>query len=301
MEKITPFIWFNSNAEEAVNFYLSVFKKGKILSVSRYGKEGQEMHKKKPGTVMAIDFIIEGQHFTALNGGPEFPINEAVSFVVHCRTQQEVDYYWDKLTEGGQEVQCGWLKDKYGVSWQIVPDALGKIMSTAGPRIGKVMEAFFKMKKIDIRALQHAARPTTVITVRTTVRTTSKKTWEYWNNPRHIVNWYVARSDWETPYANNNPVRGGSFTITMAAKDKSQKFDFTGIYSKVVPERHVEYEIPDGRKVMITFIPRKGATEIVEAFETENTHTLREQRTGWQAILNTFKRYVEKSEHKTLS
>jgi predicted 3-demethylubiquinone-9 3-methyltransferase (glyoxalase superfamily) len=148
--KITPFLWFDTQAEEAAKFYVSVFKDSKMGQVSRYG-EGMPLPK---GTVMTAAFEIEGQPFIALNGGPQFKFTEAVSFVVNCDTQKEIDYYWDKLTaSGGKEVQCGWLKDKYGLSWQIVPTVLPELVKKSG----RVMEALLHMKKLDIAALQQAA------------------------------------------------------------------------------------------------------------------------------------------------
>jgi len=149
-QKITPFLWFDNQAEEAAKFYVSVFKDAKMGQVSRYG-EGMPLPK---GTVMTAAFEIEGQPFVALNGGPQFKFTEAVSFVVNCDTQKEIDYYWDKLTAGGgKEVQCGWLKDKYGLSWQIVPTVLPELVKKSG----RVMEALMHMKKLDIAALQRAA------------------------------------------------------------------------------------------------------------------------------------------------
>ena len=149
-QKITPFLWFDNQAEEAAKFYVSVFKDAKMGQVSRYG-DGMPLPK---GTVMTAAFEIEGQPFVALNGGPQFKFTEAVSFVVNCDTQKEIDYYWDKLTAGGgKEVQCGWLKDKYGLSWQIVPTVLPELVKKSG----RVMEALMHMKKLDIVALERAA------------------------------------------------------------------------------------------------------------------------------------------------
>jgi len=129
MQKIIPCLWFDNQAEEAANFYTSIFKNSKIGNISRYGKEGYEIHGREEGTVMTIEFEIDGQKFTALNGGPVFKFNEAISFVVNCANQEEIDYYWEKLTtSGGQESVCGWLKDKYGVSWQIVPDIMRELV-----------------------------------------------------------------------------------------------------------------------------------------------------------------------------
>jgi predicted 3-demethylubiquinone-9 3-methyltransferase (glyoxalase superfamily) len=155
MAKITPFLWFDNNAEEAVNFYTSVFKNSKIGTVHRYGDRGPG----PKGTVMTASFTIDGLEFTALNGGPVFKFNESISFVVHCKDQAEVDYYWEKLTsDGGKEVECGWLKDKFGLSWQIVPDALFELLGDKDPvKSQKVMQAMLQMKKIDVAKLKQAA------------------------------------------------------------------------------------------------------------------------------------------------
>jgi predicted 3-demethylubiquinone-9 3-methyltransferase (glyoxalase superfamily) len=156
VQKISPFLWFDNQAEEAVKFYISIFKNSKIGKVTRYGKEGYEIHRMREGTVMTIDFEIEGQKFVALNGGPMFKFNEAISFQVNCKDQKEVDYYWENLSEGGDKnaQQCGWLKDKYGVSWQIVPILLAKMMQDKDiKKSQKVMKAMLQMHKIDINTL----------------------------------------------------------------------------------------------------------------------------------------------------
>jgi len=155
MPKITPFLWFNSNAEEAANFYASVFKNSKVKAVTRYSGAGPG----PKGSVMTVNFELDGQEFTALNGGPQFTFTEAVSFVVNCDTQQDVDYYWEKLTAGGQESQCGWLKDKYGLSWQIVPKALPRLLQQTDPKKAqRVVQALLQMKKLDVGALERAAQ-----------------------------------------------------------------------------------------------------------------------------------------------
>ena len=157
MQKITPFLWFNDNADEAVKFYTSIFKKSKIGKIARYDEAGEKAAGRPAGSVMMIEFEIEGQDFIALNGGPHFKFNEAVSFVVSCKTQTEVDYYWNKLSAGGKEVQCGWLTDKFGLSWQIVPTILGELMSDKDPvKSQRVMEAMLKMVKLDINKLKAA-------------------------------------------------------------------------------------------------------------------------------------------------
>lgn len=153
MQKITPFLWFDNQAEAAADFYTTVFKHSEILNITRYGEAGPG----PAGCAMTVKFRLGSQEFLALNGGPVFKFNEAISFVVHCETQEEVDELWEKLGEGGQEVECGWLKDKYGVSWQIVPTALGELLSDPDPeRSQRVMKAMLQMKKIDIAALQRA-------------------------------------------------------------------------------------------------------------------------------------------------
>ena len=152
-------MWFDNNAEEAVQFYVSIFKNSNIGNVTHYGNEGYEIHKKKEGTVMTIDFEIEGQKFLALNGGPIFRFNEAISFQIYCETQDEVDYYWDKLTEGGDKNAqvCGWLKDKFGVSWQVVPTVLVKMLQDKdSKKTENVMRVMLQMQKLDINALTKA-------------------------------------------------------------------------------------------------------------------------------------------------
>jgi predicted 3-demethylubiquinone-9 3-methyltransferase (glyoxalase superfamily) len=156
-QQITPFLWFNNNAQEAVNFYVSIFKDAKILETARYGDAGPG----PKGSVMIIKFQLNGLEFTALNGGPAYTFNPAVSFVVNCENQAEVDHYWDKLVEGGKPIQCGWLVDKFGLSWQIVPTALPRLLMDKDPAKAKrVMEAMMKMVKLDIPTLENAAKAT---------------------------------------------------------------------------------------------------------------------------------------------
>lgn len=159
VHKITPCLWFDDQAEEAVTFYTATFNNSKIVTVSRYGEAGKEIHGKPAGSVMTVAFELEGQTFTALNGGPIFKFNEAISFQVDCETQAEVDHYWTKLSEGGDPnaQQCGWLKDRYGVSWQIVPRALvDMLMDPDAGKSQRVMTAMLRMKKIDIGELKRA-------------------------------------------------------------------------------------------------------------------------------------------------
>jgi len=153
MQKITPFLWFDDNAEQAMNFYVSIFENSKVVNVARYGEAGPG----RKGTVMTAEFQLEGQKFVALNGGPHFKFTEAISFSVNCETQEEIDEMWENLSEGGEESQCGWLKDKYGLSWQVVPAILVELLLDKDPeKSQRVMQAMLQMKKIDIETLKQA-------------------------------------------------------------------------------------------------------------------------------------------------
>jgi predicted 3-demethylubiquinone-9 3-methyltransferase (glyoxalase superfamily) len=157
MQRISPFLWFDDKAEEAAVFYTSIFKNSKIRTIVRYGDSGAEVTGRPKGTAMTVAFQLDGQEFVALNGGPQYKFTEAVSFVVNCQTQEEVDEYWKKLSDGGREVQCGWLKDKYGLSWQIVPTILSEMLNDPDPKkADRVMKAMLQMKKIDIKGLKQA-------------------------------------------------------------------------------------------------------------------------------------------------
>jgi predicted 3-demethylubiquinone-9 3-methyltransferase (glyoxalase superfamily) len=159
LQPITPCLWFDTQAEEAARYYTGIFKSSKIGTITRYGEAGREVHKKPAGTVMTVQFELNGQPFTALNGGPDFKFNEAISFQIMCRTQDEVDHYWNKLSAGGdpQAQVCGWLKDKFGLSWQVVPTVLAEMMADPDKeKSGRVMEALLQMKKLDIAELERA-------------------------------------------------------------------------------------------------------------------------------------------------
>ena len=159
MKAIVPCLWFNKEAEEAARYYCSIFKTAELGTITRYGNEGEEIHGGKPGQVLTVEFSLNGQKFLALNGGDHFKFNEAISFQVMCESQAEVDHYWEKLSAGGpvQAQQCGWLKDKFGVSWQVVPTVLGKLLGDKDPKkANRVMQAMMQMKKLDINGLQQA-------------------------------------------------------------------------------------------------------------------------------------------------
>ncbi|HEY0844663.1 MAG TPA: VOC family protein [Noviherbaspirillum sp.] len=164
IQKISPCLWFDSQSEEAAQFYTAIFRNSRITQIARYGEAGQEIHGRPLGSVMTVAFELDGHGFTALNGGPVFRFNEAISFQIHCDTQQEIDYFWDKLSEGGDEraQQCGWLKDRFGVSWQVVPRILPELVTDPDyAKSQRVFAAMLQMKKIDIAELQRAASATT--------------------------------------------------------------------------------------------------------------------------------------------
>jgi predicted 3-demethylubiquinone-9 3-methyltransferase (glyoxalase superfamily) len=157
MQRITPFLWFDQQAEEAANYYVSIFKNSRIGGVTRYDEAGAKASGQPKGSVMTVEFELEGQPFTALNGGPHFKFTEAISFVVHCETQAEVDHFWEKLSADGQEIQCGWLKDRFGLAWQVVPTVLLEMLQDKDPKKAQaVMAAMLQMKKINIEPLRRA-------------------------------------------------------------------------------------------------------------------------------------------------
>lgn len=157
MQKITPYLWFSNQAEEAANYYVSIFKNARIHNLSRYDAASAAASGMPEGTVLTIEFELDGQKFAALNGGPVFHFTEAVSFMIDCETQEEVDYYWERLSAGGEEGPCGWLKDKFGLSWQVVPSILGRLLSAPDHEAaGRAMQAMLQMKKLDVAALQAA-------------------------------------------------------------------------------------------------------------------------------------------------
>jgi len=157
LRKITPCLWFDGQAEDAAKHYVSIFKNSKIGKISRYGDEGTDIHGRAPGSVMVVEFELEGQKFIGLNGGPQYTFSEAISFMIDCETQDEVDYFWEKLGEGGRGVACGWLKDKFGLFWQVVPSVLPRMLSDGDPeQTARVTKAFMQMTKFDIAELQRA-------------------------------------------------------------------------------------------------------------------------------------------------
>ncbi len=298
-QKFVPTLLFTGKqmgrAEEAVKLYTSIFKDSSIKGIMRYeaGEEGKE------GTVKHAQATLNGQTFMFMDNPmpQDFTFNEAISFVVHCDNQKEVDYFWEKLiTGGGNESDCGWLKDPFGVSWQITPRILLQLMSHPDPATRqRVFGAMMKMRKIDIETLKKAAEGDSkkVVTVETMVNAPIEKVWQYWTQPEHIMQWNNANDDWHTPRAENDVRPGGKFNIRMEAKDGSFGFDFAGVYDQVEEKKRIEYTMGDGRKVVVSFSEVEGGTHVIESFDAESENPVEMQRAGWQAILDNFKRHVE--------
>ena len=299
-QKISPVLMFTDKqqgkAEAAIHFYSSIFENSGINLLSKY-EEGEG--DPAVGTIKHAQFRLDGNIFMAMDSSimHGFDFNEAISFVVHCGTQKEVDYFWEKLTaDGGEEMMCAWLKDKYGVVWQIVPDELIQLISDPDPaRAQRAVGAMMQMRKIDIEKIRQAAddESRTVITVQATVNAPIEKAWEMWTLPEHITNWNFASGDWHSTRAENNLRPGGKFNYRMEAKDGSMGFDFSGTYTAIKENKNLEYRLDDGRNVQVHFSAVDGGTFVMENFEAENTNPAEMQKNGWQAILDNFKKYVE--------
>lgn len=295
-QKFTPSLLFTGEqrgrAEEALRLYTSLFKDSSLTGISHYKADGVGPE----GTVEHAQFSLCGQTFMVMDNPMDqpFTFNEAVSFVVHCEHQDEIDFFWEKLiADGGSEGQCGWLKDKFGLSWQIVPTSLPKLLSDPDPaKAQTAMAALMQMRKIILADLSKMPEKT-AITVQNTVQAPVEKAWKLWTGAEHIEKWNHASDDWHTPKAVNDLRVGGNFVFTMAAKDGSFSFDFEGTYDEVTENKHIAYTMSDGRKARVTFSEEGGHTHITEVFEAEQMNPHDMQQAGWQAILDNFKQYAE--------
>lgn len=286
-----------NQAGDAVKFYTEIFPDSAIKTLIPYGPEGPG----DEGSVMFSEFKLFGQHFIAMdnpNPAANHTFNEAVSLVVNCANQAEVDKYWDILTaDGGMESQCGWLKDKFGVSWQIVPVGISELYKDPDPgRVQRAFGAMMQMKKLDLAKMRQAADnpdSKTVITIETLVDAPVGKVWKTWSTPEDIMQWNSASPDWHTPRAENDLRTGGTFSSRMEAKDGSMGFDFGGVYDEVIENQLIAYTMGDGRKVQVHFTEVDGKTHVLESFEAESMNSHEMQKAGWQSILDNFKRYAE--------
>lgn len=293
-QKFTPLIMFaneqNGNAEAAINLYSSLFPESSLVGIARF-EEGEPT----PGLIKHAQFKLHNQVFMVMDapGTHAFNFNEGISLVVDCQGQEEVDHYWNGFTAKGEESMCAWLKDQFGVSWQIVPRELMLALSDPDPDAAQyAMNALLQMKKIDISKLTMEPSKN-VLTVQCTVNVPVAKAWQYWTEPAHIMNWNNASDDWHTPKASNDLRTRGRFVYTMAAKDGSFSFDFSGTYTEVTEHQRIAYTLDDERKVDITFEAVGDTTKVTESFEAEDMNSLELQQGGWQAILDNFKKCVE--------
>ena len=293
-QKFTPLILFANEkfgkAEAAINAYSILFPESSLVGIARF-EEGEPT----PGLIKHAQFKLHNQVFMVMDapGTHAFNFNEGVSLVVDCQGQEEVDHYWNGFTDKGEESMCAWLKDEFGVSWQIVPRELMHALSDPDPDAAQyAMNALLQMKKIDISKLTMEPSKN-VLTVQCTVNVPVAKAWQYWTEPAHIMNWNNASDDWHTPKASNDLRTGGRFVYTMAAKDGSVSFDFSGTYTEVTEHQRIAYTLDDERKVDITFEAVGDTTKVTESFEAEDMNSLELQQGGWQAILDNYKKCVE--------
>jgi predicted 3-demethylubiquinone-9 3-methyltransferase (glyoxalase superfamily)/uncharacterized protein YndB with AHSA1/START domain len=300
-QKISPTLMFtethHGKAEAAIELYTSIFDNSGINLLDRY-EEGDG--DPALGTIKHAEFQLAGNIFMAMDSSHNhgFEFNEAISLVVHCQNQEEVDYFWEKLTaDGGEEMMCAWLKDKYGVVWQIVPEELMRLIADPDPaRAQRAVGAMMQMRKIDLAKIRQAAdgKGPAVVTVQATLQAPVEKVWQMWTEAEHISGWNFASEDWCSPRAENDLRPGGKFNYRMEAKDGSMGFDYCGTYLAVNALKNLEYALDDGRKVQVHFSAVDGGgTFVMENFEADSSHPVAMQQAGWQAILENFKKYVE--------
>lgn len=298
--KISPVLMFTGDqhgkAEEAVGMYTSLFENSKIKLLERYVEGDGDP---AIGTIKYTQALLDGEILMAMDSshmhGSRF--NESISFLIHCKGQEEVDYFWEKLTaDGGEEMMCAWLKDKYGVAWQIIPEEMKQLLSDPDPgRAERAMGAMMQMRKIEIDKMRAAAENTSrkTLTVQTTVAAPVEKVWGLWTSPEHITQWNFATEGWHCPTATNHLRIGGTFNYRMEAKDGSMGFDFTGTYLDLNEPAYIHYELDDKRAAQVRFTAVDEGTFVMQNFEVETSNDPEMQRQGWQAILDNFRRYVE--------
>ncbi|MCG8570634.1 MAG: VOC family protein [Spirochaetes bacterium] len=300
IQHITPSLMFVGDvcgkAEEAMNFYCSLFQQAGILEghISHYGKNKEP---NKPDTLEYARFHLEGQEFVVMDSALDhnFQFNEMQTFIVYGKKQSEVDFFWNKLSAIPEAEQCGWVKDRYGVSWQIIPEIMEKMMVfITDKQKQKLVEAFLPMKKLNVNEMLAAVYPKdNKITVETVIAAPLEKVWDHWISPEHVKNYYFATEDWHCPYAENNLEVGGSFKYRMASKDGKMAFDFEGEYGEIINQQKILYIMPDGRQVEVKFETLNNKTSVKEIFDPEDTINKEQQKSGWQAILDHFKNYLE--------
>lgn len=285
--KTRPCLFMHSGIEEAANFYVGLLPQSKIDNVVKPDVNGP---------ALVVEFTLAGTPYMALAGNPDFKPDHSFSISVLTQDQAETDSLWATLAaDGGEPGQCGWLKDKFGVHWQIVPQALPRLMAAGGESAGRVQSALMSMTKIDVAVLEAAARQELErISVATTVDAPMDDVWHRYISPADIKQWNAASDDWHTTASVVDLRVGGRFSSRMEAKDGSMGFDFEGTYTEVQECKRIAYVMGD-RKAEVDFMDGPDSVTVRVTFDSEPTHSVEQQRAGWQAILDNFRRHTEAS------
>lgn len=308
LPKNTICLWYDGGAEEAAQFYAAVFPDSRLEAVHR---APADFPGGKAGQVLTVEFTVCGIPCLGLNGGPLFRHSPAFSFQICTEDQEETDRYWNALVgNGGQEGECGWCQDRWGVHWQITPRTLIEALTAGGEEARRAFEAMMTMRKIDVAAIDAARRgespgtkppqePSTAarsaITIEAHVPVPPAVAWEHFTTPQAITQWNQASPDWHCPWAEVDLRPGGRHVARMEARDGSFGFDFGGVYEEVDAPRALTLRLGDGRKVRTTFELVGSGTRVRTVFDAEGTHSLEQQRAGWQAILDSYASYVARS------
>lgn len=293
---IVPCLFFGNEkymmVKPAIEQYTQIFDDSRVLMEMGY-PSGTEM---PADALLFAQFKLDGFIFNAVSSPQkhEFDFSPGNSFVIVCYTQAQIEYYWEKLGEEGRFDECGWLTDRYGVSWQIIPAILPSLMTDS--RIAEhVMNTLLQMQRLDILPLLKAQfLGISAITIECSINAPLEKVWRFWTSPEHISQWHQANEDWHCPQAENELFTDGKFSFTMASKDGKISFNFEGTYDLVIENQVLAYTLTDGRKVIVEFGALNDTTMITEMFEPEVTNSMDLQKSGWQSILDNFKKYVEK-------
>lgn len=302
--RIRPVLLFSGSvcgkADEAMAYYMKVFSDSKMGYVQHY-EDGETTDPR--GKISYGELTLLGTPLIFMDNDvvsdESDTFNEAISLIINCKHQGEMDDYWEQLSHDLDAEQCGWLKDQFGLSWQITTEELSIDMANASEEeMRRMTDALLPMKKLDmhiIKAAKKGLQTPDPLVVTTTVSSNVSKVWHYFTEPTHITKWYFASSDWHAPYASNDLYPGGSFTTRMEARDGSFGFDFSGTYDYVEQEHYIAYTLEDDRKVFIRFTSFGDTTRIIQTFDADTTNSKELQQSGWQAILDNFNHYVQEA------
>ncbi len=294
--KNTVCLWYDRDAEEAARFYSKTFPGSAVGAVHRAPGDNPSG---KQGEVLTVEFSVMGIPCLGINGGPVFKHTEAFSFQVATEDQAETDRYWEAIVgNGGQESQCGWCKDKWGISWQITPRALTQAFTGADRAAARrAFDAMMTMKKIDIAAIEAAVRGSSMehpapITVSVVVPCSPLQAWHAFTDPVAVKSWNFASADWHCPDARNDLRPGGQFSYRMAARDGSMGFDYEGRFTEVTPHSRIRFTLGPDRDVLVQFAAGDQGTKVSQTFTPETTFSIEQQRSGWQAIMDNYRQHV---------